>query len=519
MPRLCGIRSETLSGTSVSLEEGVDLISGASAELRAVRNIPELTELGDKLSAIATRLRKLLKPPKVETENLRKDASLHLMAERGFNVAQFISYAPEKGKPRQTFARLAGRQPNLDFKNVRAGLEKLLISSGDHSINVRSFHPQNARSREFIYGLKSVDAAAAVVERLSAEGLHTIANETIDINDGGVSGVLMGNILEFAPDDTPRCVEKPGTASLPRGWGQELLSTVYGFSVSLPVEHASRVEFSLHPRPCGWLKTNILVWEYAGRSSVRGSPQLVWPNRFSNLVGDKAFGLLVAHHLGLPVPFTTVISRRIAPFSFGRPTGWNEHWIRTAPPEKAPGVFTTHRGWRDPFALLQKEDPSGSSIRSVLSQTGVNPVYSGALIVGASGDAIIEGRRGTGDVLMLGEAPPEAVPETIIHDVQALFERARAALGPVRLEWVHDGKQAWLVQLNRGATQTDGTNLTSADADNWIEFEVAKGVPALRALLDNLLPGTGVILRGRVGLTSYLAETICEAGVPGKIIG
>ena len=329
----------------------------------------------------------------------------------------------------------------------------------------------------------------------------------------------MGDILEFAPDDTPRCVEKPGTVSLPRVWGQELLSTVYGFPVSLPFPYASRTEFSLHPHPRGWLKTNIIVWEYADQDTPKERPQLVWPNRFSRLVGDKTFGLLVAHHLGLPVPLTTVIGRRVAPFTFGRLTGWNEHWIRTAPPEQAPGFFSTHRGWRDPFALLQGEDASGNGVAAVLSQAGVEPVYSGALIVGNDRAPIIEGRPGTGDVLMLGEAQPEKLPEHIQRDVLDLYAKAAAMLGPVRFEWVHDSREAWIVQLHRGATESDHLNLTLGKATYWMEFDVAAGLPALRQFLAQLPVSAGVILKGRIGLTSHLADTVRKAKVPAKIAG
>jgi hypothetical protein len=44
------------------------------------------------------------------------------------------------------------------------------------------------------------------------------------------------------------------------------------------------------------------------------------------------------------------------------------------------------RGWHDPFALLEKEDPSGSEIASVLAQEGVDAVYSGALVVAEEND-------------------------------------------------------------------------------------------------------------------------------------
>ena len=47
---------------------------------------------------------------------------------------------------------------------------------------------------------------------LAADGYFTIVNETVDTADGGVSGVVLGDIMEFAPLDTPRGVEKPGAS-------------------------------------------------------------------------------------------------------------------------------------------------------------------------------------------------------------------------------------------------------------------------------------------------------------------
>src|SRR4029453_19591588 len=92
---------------------------------------------------------------------------------------------------------------------------------------------------------------------------------------------------------------------------------------------------------------------------ARLGARLTWPNRFSRFLGDKVFGLLVADLLGLPVPATTAVGRRVAPFSFGRPTGSGERWLRTCPAEPVPGRFLTQRGRRRPFAPLAVEDPSG----------------------------------------------------------------------------------------------------------------------------------------------------------------
>lgn len=511
------IRTESLSGAPISLDAGIALLAAARDDLRADNADGALTQQADALDDVVERLQGMLRPSELLSQNLRKDASLDTLAERGLNVAQFVSFEPHLGLPRQAYCRVSGLSPNNQFPGLRSALEILLRSSATSSINVRSYEPHDPQSREFIYGLKSVESAAAAVERLSQQGLCTIVNETIDIADGGVSGVLMGNVLEFAPDDTPRCVEKPGTASLPRYLGLELLSTVYGFPVEFAIPFASRLEFSLHPRPCGWLTKNIITWEFSEQESIDVQPQMGWPNRFSRLIGDKCFGLLIADQLGLPVPRTTVVNRRIAPFCFGRATGWNEHWIRTAPPEPMPGLFATRRGWTDPFALLFAEDPQHNNLSSVLSQSGVYPAYSGALIVGADGRLIIEGRAGTGISLMLNEDNPEPLPSRVTDDVERVYKLAEAALGPVRLEWVHDGKDVWVVQLHRGATETTHLRLTQGDATQWVEFDVNEGLPALRLLLAQLAGDTGLILKGRVGLTSHVADVIRKSGIPTKM--
>jgi hypothetical protein len=122
-------------------------------------------------------------------------------------VAQFVALRPEGGSPQQTYCRIAGHEPNELFLDPRAAVDALLACSSKGKVNVRSFMPDDPRSREFVYGLPTTDEAVATLRRLTAEGLHTIVNETIDISDGGVSGVVQGDTIEFAPDDTPRYVD------------------------------------------------------------------------------------------------------------------------------------------------------------------------------------------------------------------------------------------------------------------------------------------------------------------------
>lgn len=514
-----GVRTESVTGSAIAIDDALMLLNAACENILSnggSDNI-ELVILAKKLTAIIDQLESERRPRSgVVSEILRKDASLDLLATT-MNVAQFVSFTPSNSKPNQAFSRIAGEGANRRFSDALTAIEALLRASSESSINVRSYEPSSPQSREFIYGLRSAYDALSAVERLSREGLHTIVNETIDVKDGGVSGVLMGDVLEFAPDDTPRCVEKPGTASLPRGWGRQLLSSVYGFPIDLDVPLASRLEFSIHPRPRGWKQSNILAWEFSEQDYVSAKAQPRWPNKFSKLVGDKVFGLLVAHHVGLPVPFTTVINRRVAPFSFGVPTHSGETWIRTAPFEQVPGKFTTHHGWLDPFKLMAAEDSVGDTLTSILSQQGVKQIYSGALIMGRHGQLIVEGKRGGGESLMLGTSIPELLPDNIEAEVRALYARAEASLGVVRFEWVHDGDHAWIVQLHAGATDTTLEYITSKSAKRWQTFDVREGLEALREALHTLPEGTGIMLSGRVGLTSHFADVLRRANVPARM--
>jgi hypothetical protein len=448
---------------------------------------------------------------------IRKDRSLDRLAETG-NVAQFISFSPDGTKVRQEFSRIAGHTPNDPFLSERLALETLLMLSPEASINLRSFSPDDPRSREFVYGITNVDDAISALRRLSGAGLFVIANETVDVKDGGVSGVAQGGVIEFAPDDTPRCVEKDGVASLPLHLGLSMLETVYGFRPEIGETQGARLEFSVHPRPRGWRQTHTLLWEHEQIGPERHRPALTWPNNFSRHLGDKAYGLLMATLVGLPTPRTTVIGRRVAPFSFGNITSSREIWTRTCPREPEPGLYTTVKGWIDPFALLAKEDTTGHSISSVLSQAAVPARYSGAAIVTGDGDLAVEGRQGEGDLFMLGVSPPELLPSAVIEDVRAAHRRLEDALGPVRFEWVHDGDKVWIVQLHLGATRSTAKVLVPGEAKDWFRFDARSGLDRLRAALRDLPPGTGLTLVGNVGLTSHIADVVRKAGKPTRVV-
>ncbi|MGO8377690.1 hypothetical protein ACC745_18515 [Rhizobium ruizarguesonis] len=448
---------------------------------------------------------------------LHKDEVLNSLAATA-NVAQFVSFRPSTtGVISQSYCRVAGYPENHRFADVRAAVSALLTASSDRMVNVRSYEPSSPRSREFVYGIQTIDAVLDTIARLSDEKLHLIVNETIDIHDGGVSGVIQGQLIEFAPDDTPRCVEKPGIASLPTHLGERILHTVYGFTPDLNFPPNARVEFSIHPRARGYHQRHTIIWEFEPDVSDFLPAAVHWPNRFSQHLGDKVYGLLVADSLGLPVPKTTVIARRIAPFTFGRETGSSEVWTRTSPREPQPGLYTTVKGWIDPFALLSKEDPDGQNLRSVLSQAAVRANYSGAAVAGPKDHVIIEGRRGEGDLFMLGHQPPENLPSFVIENVQATYKVLSNRLGPIRFEWVHDGDIVWIVQLHCGATGSEADVVVPGDAGSWIEFDVAEGLDALRLTLDSVEDDQGLLIVGEVGLTSHVADLLRKAKRPARL--
>ena len=463
----------------------------------------------------------MTRQPSSETVEQSSDAVLHfkdeildLLAEEA-NVAQFVSFTPDL-RPR--FSRVSELAPNHRFLSVPEAVRTLLASSPEHSINIRSFKPDYPKSSDFLYGLTSAEDAVAHIYSLAGIGLYTIINETIDVHDGGVSGVALSDVIEFAPDATPRAVEHPGVATLPRNLGIRVIETVYGSPPSLKYSPDCRVEFSVHPLKRGHRHEHTIVWEIeqAGYFPLRTG--VSWPNLFSRFLGDKTYGLLIASCLGLPVPLTTVISRRVAAYRFGETTGTGEFWTRTCPAVQQPGRFTTRRGWIDPFRLLQNEDPDHAAIAAILSQEGVDAKYSGSLAVGSDASLIVEGVMGQGDPFMKGELPPETLPPEVEGSVRDLYNAASAKLGPVRLEWVYDGERAWVVQLHTGATESTGRTIYPGEAISYRRFLVPSGISALYAMVAEI-KGTneGIILAGNVGVTSHMGDVLRRAKIPSRI--
>jgi hypothetical protein len=444
-----------------------------------------------------------------------KDEVLASLAER-HNVAQFASFAPGV-TPKLRYSRLRGDR-DAGSADLDEQIALLLTLSAAQSVNIRSFRPDFPKGNPFTYGVDSVPDAVALVRGYAAQGYYTIVNETIDVADGGVSGVALGGVIEFAPGDTPRAVERPGVVAFPHQQATELLTTVYGFRPELEDVRDERLEFSIHPLRVGYRRTHTLLWERASVDSRTLAAAPIWPNSFSRLIGDKPFGLLVASFVGVPVPYTRVVPRRLAPFEFGRPTGTKEWWLRTCPPEPVHGHYTTCLGWRDPMELLKKEDPAGTQISSVLAQEAVDALYSGATRPRGDDGDDVEGVAGRGDRFMLGLQQPDELPSEVVSSVRQTAAAAREVLGPVRLEWAFDGNVVWVLQLHLAGADHPRGVISPGEAQQWLDFDPREGLEYLSRLVrEASATGSGVRVLRSIGITSHVGEILRESGVPATV--
>jgi hypothetical protein len=442
------------------------------------------------------------------------------MVVAGHNVAQFVAFTPAM---EQTYSAVRGWGIGHAFDGIDDAARNLINSSGEGLLNVRSYRPDDPQGCPFLRELNAADAANAA-RSLCHNGYSVIINESIALDDGGVSGVIQGGVVEFAPGVTPRFVEQSteDIPAWPRGTGLAMLQHVYGELSALCTgfDDETRVEFSVHPARRGYLHDTAIIWEAQHVGAIDVQPSMFWPCRFSRHIGDKAFGLLVAACIGLPVPSATVYprNRALTPFTIGSRTHRGVVWMRTSPAVQMPGKYTTCRGWRDPYELMQADDPDGTALASCLAQDGVRAKWSGTYVTQADGTPLVEGCRGYGDEYMLAQRAPEDLPDGVRHMVMAVFIRASVRLmRPVRGEWVYDGERVWVVQLHTGASASQGRTIVPGEATHWHRFDPAGGMAALDALIGGMADGEGILFTGHIGVGSHFADKMRKGNIPSRI--
>jgi hypothetical protein len=168
---------------------------------------------------------------------------------------------------------------------------------------------------------------------------------------------------------------------------------------------------------------------------------------------------------------------------------------------------------------MAAEDPDGSAIASVLAQEGVEAVYSGASLPQSEEPDYVEGVAGRGDDFMQGIRKLEPLPDRVVRHVQELASRARKVLGPVRLEWVHDGNMAWVVQLHLTSSEYRPSIISPGDPEHgWLEFDPASGLARLNDLISRAqLERRGVRVVAPVGITSHVGDLLRRARIPARL--
>lgn len=453
-----------------------------------------------------------------------KDEKLSTILEKEYgNIARYVSFGSEK---EVRYIYIDKNIKNTSDKNVKNVIIDLINASKSKAINIRTYSPERMKGNKLIFdkNINDIDEIMSVLDENKQNGMFSIINENVDIADGGVSGVVLGDVIEFSPKDTPKCVDKEGICSLPRGMGYKLLEKIYGFKPKINFNENYRVEFSIHPSKQGFLNDHTIIWEYEYYNKIPAMYNLSWPNNFSKFIGDKVFGLLIADLLDLNVPKTTVVSRNVAPFTFGKTTGLYEKWIRTSPIFKEPGKYYTGDRWVDPFILIENEELKGKekiNIASVISQDAVEPLYSGASIIKQNSDQdIIEGVAGKGDKFMVGEQPNNKLPDNVLCSVRKLNGEIRNhynLLGEVSIEWVYDGKDIWVVQLNQIKTSSSKNIIVEGNPNKYIKFDVNLGLEKLRGVIDNIDSEIGIDLVGEIGITSHFGDLLRIAKIPSRL--
>lgn len=449
-----------------------------------------------------------------------KDERLHRLSKK-YNVARFASFGPE-GRRFCDFGNLPwpssfeGGKRKKDFlrPDLYDAAKKLIEIAG--SLNIRSFREEQADGNPLVMGVTDAIDAVTKAQELIGQGYYVILNENIRRDGLMVSGVIQKKYVEFAPDDIPRCVEKKACSSLPVAFASRMLSVFLGVPVILPVAKG-RLEFSAYPDRLGTKDGHVLFWEEG--DGAKTQMRIRQPDAFSMHIGDKTWGLLFAdslRHEDIRVPRCSVFLRGVEfpVMQFGTGAGSMKAWTRTAPKTPVPGKYSTIRGFVDPHALMEKDDPEGNDVVSAIVQEEVPAEWSGTAFLD-NGRLVIEGVRGFGDGYMSAEASPEMVPleprMAVKRMIKAISDWARR---PVHVEWAFDGKRAWLLQLHfleRPARILDDGWIVHGDPAEWRRWDPADGLESLRALAG--ADGDyGILVAGEIGLGSHAADILRACG-------
>jgi hypothetical protein len=102
-----------------------------------------------------------------------------------------------------------------------------------------------------------------------------------------------------------------------------------------------------------------------------------------------------------------------------------------------------------------------------------------------------------------------------------LLDRIRgyySILGEVSIEWVFDGTQIWIVQLNQLNNSGRGKVIVFGNPIAYEKFSVSEGLERLREKINEVKDkNIGIELLGDVGLCSHFGDLLRQSKVPSFI--
>ena len=106
----------------------------------------------------------------------------------------------------------------------------------------------------------------------------------------------------------------------------------------------------------------------------------------------------------------------------------------------------------------------------------------------------------------------------MIRRLEILHDSVVGEIGSLRAEWVFDGDQVWLLQLQQESALSLGMIIVTGEVEREIDFH-SSGIGGLREIVD--LIGTqsvGIRLVGNVGMKSHIADILRRHRIPSRIV-
>jgi hypothetical protein len=152
-------------------------------------------------------------------------------------------------------------------------------------------------------------------------------------------------------------------------------------------------------------------------------------------------------------------------------------------------------------------------IMAVLDQASVDAAFSGVAAPTQDGRTLVEGVEGLGDAYMLGRRSPQRLPSDVEADVKLLHRDVQDRFGPVRMEWVYDGRECWIIQVQ---SVPQLRTPPAPSINGCISFDASTNtlVDLQRIIKKARKEQKGVRVVGDVGVLSHVGDMLDREGIP-----